>query len=93
MLGDSPRWGVLEALEARQFMSVSDIGIGPPPSEPATAVVVALSPLETGTTRPEVSVTVDPPPVLSIPDKSPPPPPPRDFVIVKVVDKSSPVIF
>jgi len=90
--GFSSRSSLLETLEARQLMSVGDISVGPPPSETATAVVVVLSPLETGTDRPQIAVTVNPPPVLTIPDKSPPPPP-RDFVIVKFVDKSSPTLF
>ena len=90
--GSSSRSGFLETLEARQLMSVGDVGaitVGPPPSETPTAVVVVLSPQQTETGRPSITVTVNPPPVLAIPDKAPPPPPPRDFVIVKVVDKSS----
>src|SRR5690349_16651143 len=82
----------VETLECRRLMSVGDITVGPPPPPESapTAVVVVLSPLETDTGRPHISVTVNPPPVLAIPDKAPPPPPPiHDIVIVKVVDKGS----
>ena len=82
----------MERLEDRLLMSVSDIGVGPPPTaDGPTATVVVLSPQVSQTGRPRISVTVNPPPVLAIPDKSPPrPPPPKDIVIVIVVDKSSP---
>src|SRR5689334_3997073 len=86
--------GFVETLEGRRLMSVGDISVGPPPTTTETAVVVTLSPLETDTGRPHISVTVNPPPVLAIPDKAPPPPPPiHDLVVVKVVDKSSANLF
>lgn len=80
----------LDPLEQRTLMSASEIGIGPPPTEQPAAVVMTLSPQQTETGKPSISVTVNPPPVLSIPDKAPPHPPVSDFVVVKVVDKASP---
>jgi hypothetical protein len=62
----------LEALEQRTFMSVSPsdaITIGPPPSGGGTtAVVVTLSPQQTETGTPLVSV------VVNVPDEAPPKP-------------------
>jgi hypothetical protein len=53
------RSGFVETLEGRQLMSVGDISVGPPPPPTTeTAVVVTLSPLETDTGRPHISVTV-----------------------------------
>lgn len=82
----------VEWLENRLLMSVSDTAVGPPPSgDGPTATVVVVSPQESQTGRPHISVTINPPPVLTIPDRSPPrPPPPKDIVVVILVDKSSP---
>ena len=82
----------VEPMESRLLMSASDIGVGPPPTgDGPAATVVVLSPQESQTGRPHILVTVNPPPVLTIPDKAPPrPPPPKDIVVVIFVDKSSP---
>ena len=82
----------VERLENRLLMSASEIGAGPPPTgDGPTATVVVLSPQESRTGTPHISVTINPPPVLTIPDKSPPrPPQPKEIVVVILVDKSSP---
>jgi hypothetical protein len=79
----------IERMEERRLMS-DTIAIGlPPPTDGAVAQVVVLTPSQTDSGRPQITVTVNPPPDVPIPNQATPKPAHQDLVIVKVVDKPS----
>ena len=83
------RRALVERMEQRRLMSDTITIAQPPPTEGAVAEVVVLTPSQTDSGLPHITVTVNPPPAVPIPDQATPKPVHQDLVIVKMTDKSS----